>query len=108
MSPEPRTPARRPGWTVQGRSSVTLGLAIATAKVSGPQASLEIVQRLPESNHRRYAAAGHLRAPLGQGSAARADFLRAAEMTHSLPEQRYVHRLAADCAEIDVEARWSP
>lgn len=74
--------------------SVTLGLAVATAEVSGPQAGLDLLTQLPEPSHRRHAVAGHLLARLGREDEARDAFLRAAENTHSLPEQRYLLRLA--------------
>ena len=76
--------------------AVTLGRAIATAEVVGPQAGLEILSRLPEANHRRHAAAGHMLNRMGRGAQARAEFLRAAELTRSVPEQRYLNRLATN------------
>ncbi|UVY85167.1 RNA polymerase sigma factor [Brachybacterium sp. NBEC-018] len=79
---------------VEPAPSVTLGLAVATAEVSGPEAGLEILDRLPASSHRRQAVAGHLLSRLGRADEAREAFLRAAEGTRSLPEQRYLHRLA--------------
>ncbi|GAA1327785.1 hypothetical protein GCM10009592_15040 [Brachybacterium rhamnosum] len=79
---------------VEPAPSVTLGLAVATAEVAGPEAGLEILDRLPEGSHRRQAVTGHLLSRLGRADEAREAFLRAAEGTRSLPEQRYLHRLA--------------
>ncbi|MGO1355187.1 MAG: RNA polymerase sigma factor [Brachybacterium tyrofermentans] len=74
--------------------SVALGLAVATAEVAGPQAGLDLLARSPEQSHRHQAVTGHLLARLGREAEAREAFLRAAEGTHSLPEQRYLLRLA--------------
>jgi len=74
--------------------SVALGLAVATAEVAGPQAGLDLLARSPAQSHRHQAVTGHLLARLSRESEAREAFLRAAEGTHSLPEQRYLLRLA--------------
>ena len=75
--------------------ATTVGRAIATAEAVGPRAGLEVLAGVPQGNHRRYAAAGHMLARLGRRVEARAQFLRAAELTRSVPEQRYLNRMAA-------------
>lgn len=78
--------------------AAALGRAIAVAEAVGPQAGLEALARLPEIGYRRHAAAGHMLSRLQRKDEARAEFLRAAELTRSIPEQRYLNRLAADCS----------
>jgi len=78
--------------------AATLGRAIATAEAVGPDAGLDILAQLQETNHRRHAVAGHMLTRLGRTDEARAEFLRAAELTRSIPEQRYLNRLAATCS----------
>ncbi|MFD0556557.1 RNA polymerase ECF family sigma subunit [Stackebrandtia endophytica] len=73
--------------------AATLGRAVATAEAIGPAAGLAILAELPESSHRRHAAAGHMLSRLGRRDEARSEFLRAAELTRSIPEQRYLNRL---------------
>lgn len=75
--------------------AVSLGRAVATAEVHGPLAGLALLEDLPSTNHRVLAARGHLRLRAGQAEQARADLLRAAALTRSIPEQRYLNRLAA-------------
>lgn len=72
--------------------------AIATAEATGPDAGLDILAQLPETNHRRHAAAGHMLTRLGRRDEARAEFLRAAALTRNIPEQRYLNRLATTCS----------
>ena len=74
--------------------AATLGRAIATAEAVSPVAGLAILADLSEANHRRHAAAGHMLTRLGRDEEARAAFLRAAELTRSIPEQRYLNRIA--------------
>lgn len=76
--------------------AVTLGRAIATAEVHGAQAGLAALDALPEPNHRVAAARGHLLLRLGRLPEARNAFLDAAERSRSIPEQRYLNRLAAE------------
>lgn len=78
--------------------AATLGRAIATAEAVGPAAGLDILAQLPETSHRRHAAAGHMLTRLGRRDEARTEFLRAAELTRSIPEQRYLNRLATTCS----------
>ena len=80
--------------SVDPTPAVALGLAVATAEAAGPQAGLDLLARSSEQGHRHQAVTGHLLARLGREPEARAAFLRAAEGTRSLPEQRYLLRLA--------------
>ena len=80
---------------VEPTPSVRLGLAVATAEVQGPQAGLNLLATADGRTHRHDAVEGHLLARLGRDDAAREAFLRAADATRSLPEQRYLLRLAA-------------
>ncbi|HEX7349862.1 DUF6596 domain-containing protein [Brachybacterium sp.] len=79
---------------VEPTPSVRLGLAVATAEVQGPQASLDLLAEADGRTHRHDAVAGHLLSRLGRDDEAREAFLRAADATRSLPEQRYLLRLA--------------
>jgi predicted RNA polymerase sigma factor len=51
-----------------------------------------------EGHHRVHAVRAHLLEPAGDGAAARAEYVRAAELTASLPEQRYLTRRATRLA----------
>jgi predicted RNA polymerase sigma factor len=79
---------------------VTLNRAVAVAMVNGPRAGLALLGTLDEDermahNHRLYAVRGHLLEMAGEPVAARESYLRAARMTASLPEQRYLALRAA-------------
>ena len=79
---------------------VTLNRAIATAMVHGPAAGLQLLDRLDadgrlSGHHRLDAVRAHLLEQAGDHAAARDCYLRAARMTASLPEQRYLTRCAA-------------
>lgn len=74
--------------------SVRLGRAIATAEVRGPHAGLAALEGLPDTNHRVLAARGHMLVKGGRPEKARETLLAAAAMTRSIPEQRYLNRLA--------------
>ncbi|WP_237565938.1 RNA polymerase sigma factor [Ornithinimicrobium cerasi] len=76
--------------------AVSLGRAVATAEVHGPLAGLAVLEGMPPGSHRLLAARGHMLAGAGLAVEARADLLRAASLTRSIPEQRYLNRLAAD------------
>ena len=74
---------------------VTLNRAVAVAMVHGPRAGLAVLGTLDEDermahNHRLDAVRGHLLEMAGEPVAARQAYLRAARMTASLPEQRYL------------------
>jgi RNA polymerase sigma factor (sigma-70 family) len=79
---------------------VTLNRAVALANVDGPRAglallgTLEFDQRLAHS-HRLEAVRAHLLELAGEPEAAREAYLRAARMTASVPEQRYLSLQAA-------------
>jgi RNA polymerase sigma factor (sigma-70 family) len=79
---------------------VTLNRAVAVAMVHGPRAGLALLGTLEEdermaNNHRLEAVRGHLLEMAGEVEAARASYRKAARMTASLPEQRYLALKAA-------------
>jgi predicted RNA polymerase sigma factor len=79
---------------------VTLNRAVALAMVHGPRAGLALLGTLDEDdrmahNHRLEAVRGHLLELAGDVVAARDSYQRAARMTASLPEQRYLALRAA-------------
>ena len=79
---------------------VTLNRAVALAMVHGPQAGLALLGTLDEDgrlaqSHRLEAVRAHLLERAGDFKAAREAYLRAAKMTASLPEQRYLALRAA-------------
>jgi predicted RNA polymerase sigma factor len=79
---------------------VTLNRAVAVAMVDGPQAGLALLETLDGDgrmarNHRLEAVRGHLLELAGDTAAARESYQRAANMTASVPEQRYLALRAA-------------
>jgi RNA polymerase sigma factor (sigma-70 family) len=79
---------------------VTLNRAVAVAMVNGPLAGLAVLGTLDADNrmthnHRLEAVRGHLLEMAGDLVAARESYVRAAKMTASLPEQRYLTLQAA-------------
>ena len=79
---------------------VTLNRAVAVAMVSGPRAGLALLGTLDGDErmartHRLDAVRAHLLALAGDPAAAREAYLRAARMTASIPEQRYLTLRAA-------------
>jgi predicted RNA polymerase sigma factor len=77
---------------------VALNRAVAAAMAEGPEAGLELLTEVEpqlEGHHRVHAVRGHLLELAGDGRGARAEYSRAAELTASLPEQRYLTRRAA-------------
>ncbi|MEH1128015.1 RNA polymerase sigma factor [Micromonospora sp. CPCC 206061] len=79
---------------------VTLSRAVALAMVHGPTAGLALLGTLGADErmahtHRLEAVRAHLLELSGDLPAARDGYLRAARMTASLPEQRYLTRRAA-------------
>jgi RNA polymerase sigma factor (sigma-70 family) len=79
---------------------VTLSRAVALAMVHGPTAGLTALGTLDADdrlthNHRLESVRAHLLEQAGDHDAARDGYLRAARMTASLPEQRYLTRRAA-------------
>jgi predicted RNA polymerase sigma factor len=74
---------------------VTLNRAVAVAMVNGPRAGLALLGTLESddrmaNNHRVEAVRGHLLELAGDPVAARESYRRAARMTASIPEQRYL------------------
>jgi RNA polymerase sigma factor (sigma-70 family) len=79
---------------------VTLNRAVAVAMVNGPRAGLAVLGTLDadermEHNHRLEAVRGHLLELAGDSVTAREAYRRAARMTASIPEQRYLALRAA-------------
>ena len=79
---------------------VTLSRAVALAMVHGPTAGLALLGTLDADDrmahtHRLEAVRAHLLEQAGDTAAARESYLRAAKMTASLPEQRYLELRAA-------------
>jgi predicted RNA polymerase sigma factor len=84
---------------------VTLNRAVAVAMVHGPRAGLALIGTLDKDdrmahNHRLESVRGHLLELAGDLVAARESYRRAARMTASLPEQRYLALQAARLAEV--------
>jgi RNA polymerase sigma factor (sigma-70 family) len=80
---------------------VTLNRAVAAAMVHGPAAGLELLEPLDaklRSGYRLDAVRGHLHEMLGETEQAAEHFRRAARLTTSLPEQRYLAAKAARAA----------
>jgi RNA polymerase sigma factor (sigma-70 family) len=82
---------------------VTLNRAVAVARARGPLAGLAVLAELDSdermaANHRLESVRAHLLELAGDTPAAHACYLRAAEMTASLPEQRYLTLRAAALA----------
>ena len=83
---------------------VTLSRAVALAMVHGPTAGLALLGTLDSNDrtahrHRLEAVRAHLLEQAGDTGAARQSYLRAARLTASLPEQRYLHVRAAGLGE---------
>jgi RNA polymerase sigma factor (sigma-70 family) len=77
---------------------VALNRAVATAMAEGPEAGLVLLAEVEpqlEGHHRIHAVRAHLLELGGDGPGAHAEYSRAAELTASLPEQRYLTRRAA-------------
>jgi RNA polymerase sigma factor (sigma-70 family) len=79
---------------------VTLSRAVALAHVHGPRAGLALLGTLDTDErmahtHRLEAVRAHLLEKVGDTTAARDCYLRAATMTANLPEQRYLELCAA-------------
>jgi predicted RNA polymerase sigma factor len=84
--------------------TVTLNLAVALAMASSPAEGLALVDELlhdpqMQRNHRAWAVQGHLLERIGERERAGAAFRRAASMTRSIPEQRFLHRRADGVAD---------
>ncbi len=77
--------------------AVTLNHAVAVAMAHGPAAGLAMLEPLRSDpamrrHHRLYAVRAHLLELDGDTGGAAEDYRRAAQLTASLPEQRYLHR----------------
>ncbi|MGH2937617.1 MAG: RNA polymerase sigma factor, partial [Solirubrobacterales bacterium] len=80
---------------------VSLNRAVATAMASGPRAGLDLLAEVEpklEGHHRVHAVRAHLLELAGDGAGAHAEYVRAAELTASLPEQRHLTKRAARLA----------
>ena len=80
--------------------TVTLNRAVAVGMVYGPEAGLRLVEEIVDDSamrrhHRTYAVRAHLRELSGDRAGALADYRRAASLTASRPEQRYLNARAA-------------
>jgi predicted RNA polymerase sigma factor len=83
---------------VTGSPMVALNRAIAAAMVDGPRAGLSLLDELDrelEGHHRLHSTRAHLLEQAGDGSAAVAEYQRAAELTRSIPERNYLTKRAA-------------
>lgn len=81
---------------------VTLNRAVAVSNVHGPRAGLALLGTLDDRmahNHRLDAVRAHLLERIGDTGAARMSYLRAAKMTASVPEQRYLELRAAQVSQ---------
>ncbi|WP_029137096.1 RNA polymerase sigma factor [Nakamurella lactea] len=79
---------------------VTLNLAVAVGMAHGPEAGLTVLDGLGDdpvmrNNHRRHAVRAHLLELAGRPVEAVEEYLNAARLTTSLPEQRYLNARAA-------------
>ena len=79
---------------------VTLNRAVALAQTSGPRAGLELLAVLEDDprmagHHRLHAVRAHLLEQAGDETAARESYQRAARLTASLAERRYLESRAA-------------
>ncbi len=80
---------------------VALNRAVATAMADGPRAGLDLLAEVEprlEGHHRVHAVRAHLLELAGDWAGAHAEYVRAAGLTASLPEQRYLTKRAARLA----------
>jgi RNA polymerase sigma factor (sigma-70 family) len=82
---------------------VTLNRAVALAQTSGPRAGLELLAALDgdprmAAHHRLHAVRAHLLEQAGDEAAAQESYQRAARLTASLAERRYLESRAARLA----------
>jgi len=80
--------------------TVSLNLAVAVGMAHGPAAGLAALAPLlglrdQQRNHRLHAAHAHLLELAGDVDNAREGYARAASLTQSIPEQRYLNRRAS-------------
>jgi predicted RNA polymerase sigma factor len=105
-----RVPARRPAARLDqiaalygelsrltGSPVVELNRAVAVAEAQGPQAALEIVDRLPlEDYHYLHATRGELLGRLGRTLEAREAYRRGLTLAHDPAERRLLQRRLAE------------
>ncbi|HVV91416.1 MAG TPA: DUF6596 domain-containing protein [Solirubrobacterales bacterium] len=80
---------------------VALNRAVAAAMADGPRVGLDLLAEVEPrlvGHHRRHAVRAHLLELAGDGRGAHAEYVRAAELTASLPERRYLTKRAARLA----------
>jgi RNA polymerase sigma factor (sigma-70 family) len=80
---------------------VSLNRAVAAAMADGAQAGLDLLAEVEprlQGHHRVHAVRAHLLELAGDGAGAHAEYVRAAELTASIPEQRYLTKRAARLA----------
>ena len=78
---------------------VELGRAVAVAEEQGPEAGLEIVERLPLGDYRYlHSTRGELLRRLGRTEEARDAYRRALELVHDEAERRFLERRMAELA----------
>jgi RNA polymerase sigma factor (sigma-70 family) len=92
---------------------VTLNRAVALARVDGPQAGLAVLDVLGRDPrirgyHRLHAVRANLLERVGDLVEARQEYLQAARMTTSVPEQRYLALQAGRLAAISEPGREPP
>ncbi len=75
---------------------VRLNHAVAVSMVDGPRAGLDLITGLDalSGDHRLHAVRAHLLETSGDRAGARAEYLAAAQLTTSIPRQRYLHARA--------------
>jgi predicted RNA polymerase sigma factor len=79
---------------------VALNHAVAVAMVKGPDAGLALLEPLAKplaADHRWHSVRAHLLEMSGDKAAAGESYLKAARLTHSLPQQRYLQTRATTC-----------
>ncbi len=93
---------------------VTLNRAVAVAMVDGPDAGLAVVDTVADApalrrSPRVPAVRAHLLERAGRPAEARAEFVTAARLATSIPEQHYLHRRAAALGDqrAPMVVRWS-
>jgi RNA polymerase sigma factor (sigma-70 family) len=80
---------------------VALNRAVAAGMADGPRAGLDLLAEVEPQlagHHRVHAVRAHLLELAGERAGAHAEYVRAAELTASLPEQRYLTKRAARLA----------
>jgi predicted RNA polymerase sigma factor len=85
--------------------TVTLNFAVAIGMAHGPEAGLERIEPLldiPEmrSHHRTHAVRAHLLEMAGRNQEAAGAYAHAAQLTASIPEQRYLNDRARNSAQM--------